>query len=157
MISWVFCLDFLNFLTHCVILWASSRLETLENLVFRDSLKLEYKKVSIIYCKNNLGPSKTYRRRTSYRTLFNSLQNFQPSLCIEFRITPVATASQSVLIAICSQILFKLVKVGIRKRFFARWDIKNVEPKARLFYVKPCKKLFSDRNLSIWEQNFENT
>ncbi len=47
--------------------------------------------------------------------------------------------------------------VEIRKCFLEGWDIKNVKPKARLFYVKPCKKLFSDWNLSIWKQNFETT
>ena len=58
-------------------------------------------------------------------------------------------------IAICSPNFVKLAKG--RSRFCAGWDIKNVEQKARLFYVKPCKKLFSYRNLSLWEQNLENT
>ena len=43
------------------------------------------------------------------------------------------------------QIVIKNGKVEIGKWFFAGCDIKNVEPKARLFYVK----LFSDRNVSI--------
>ena len=38
------------------------------------------------------------------------------------------------------QIVFKYGKLEIGKWFFAGWDIKNVEPKARFFYVKPCKK-----------------
>ena len=35
-------------------------------------------------------------------------------------------------------------KVEIRKRFFAGSDLQNVKLMARLFYVKPFKKLFSD-------------
>ena len=38
--------------------------------------------------------------------------------------------------------MFKYKKVEIGKCFFAGGDIKNVEPKARLFYVKPCKNCF---------------
>ena len=46
--------------------------------------------------------------------------------------------------------MFEYEKVEIRKQFFAGYYIKNVKPTTRLFYVKPCKKLFSVQNLSLW-------
>ena len=59
-------------------------------------------------------------------------------------------------IAICSQNCARIWKGRDQKMVFCRVGHKNVEPTARLFYVKPSKKLFSDWNLShkrnfFWE------
>ena len=57
-------------------------------------------------------------------------------------------------IAIYSQNCVRIWKGRDRKTVFSGWDIKDVEQTARLFYVKPCKKMFSDQSLSLMRKIF---
>ena len=61
-------------------------------------------------------------------------------------------------IAICFQNGVQIWKGRDLKTVFCRVRHKKWWAKGKtFFYVKPCKKLFSDWNLFIFEHNFENT
>ena len=98
-----------------------------------------------LYSKNVTGPLSSCCCRQEYQLFF-----YIPDTMDKWSYHVQCTE-----IAICSPNCVQIWKGSDRKMVFSGWVIKNVELTVRLFYVKACKKLFSDRNLCIWAGTME--
>ena len=101
-----------------------------------------------LYSKNVTGPLSSCCCRQEYQLFFLYSRHYgQVKLpCTMYRNSYLFSKFRS-----------NMERQGSENGFFSGWVIKNVELTVRLFYVKPCKKLFSDRNLCILhEQGWRN-